>query len=74
MDNNPHQAEFRALVDRLRSRQRAADLLSEITGDKVERRTIYRWLADPAETTNARRCPGWALVLLRQAVEERGDD
>ncbi len=40
-----------------------AEKLSQITGDRIHRKTVQRWRAF-SEAKYARTCPGWVLVVL----------
>lgn len=47
--------------------QQACELIEKRTGDRLPVTTLRAWLADPRRSY-ARPCPGWAPVVLEDAI------
>ena len=52
------------------NQKQVAELLSRETGDQIVERTVYHWTS-ARDTTNARPCPGWVIVVLKLALEKK---
>ncbi len=64
-------AELRTLMGRHKLTQtRAAEIIARESGEATAQQTVARWIA-PRGAKDARRCPGWAVVLLKAGIKRR---